>query len=392
MKERLTPDNCLPVDDCAGALLGRVWIPGEPAGPVPVAVRDSGVHDLSAMVPTVSGLLEDVDAGRLVKDADAPVIGSLADLLANSDAATRDPSKPYFLAPCDLQALKAAGVTFADSMLERVIEERAKGDPTRADEIRGSLRDIIGVELSEIVPGSEDAQRLKDELIERGYWSQYLEVAIGPDAEVFTKSQPMSAVGIGAAVGLHPGSTWNNPEPEIALAVNSTGTIVGATLANDVNLRDFEGRSALLLGKAKDNNGSCGLGPFLRLFDDTFSLEDVRTSEITMAVEGAEGFRLDGASSMSKISRDPADIVAQTIGAVHQYPDGLMLMLGTMFAPTQDRKTAGAGFTHEVGDIVNVRTPSLGCLVQRVDLSDRIEPWTFGTRALMENLASRGLL
>jgi len=392
MKERLTPDNCLPVDDCAGALLGRVWIPGEPAGPVPVAVRDSGVHDLSAMVPTVSGLLEDVDAGRLVKDADAPVIGSLADLLANSDAATRDPSKPYFLAPCDLQALKAAGVTFADSMLERVIEERAKGDPTRADEIRGSLRDIIGVELSEIVPGSEDAQRLKDELIERGYWSQYLEVAIGPDAEVFTKSQPMSAVGIGAAVGLHPGSTWNNPEPEIALAVNSTGTIVGATLANDVNLRDFEGRIALLLGKAKDNNGSCGLGPFLRLFDDTFSLEDVRTSEITMAVEGAEGFRLDGASSMSKISRDPADIVAQTIGAVHRYPDGLMLMLGTMFAPTQDRKTAGAGFTHEVGDIVSVRTPSLGCLVQRVDLSDRIEPWTFGTRALMENLASRGLL
>jgi len=392
MKERLTADNCLPADGCAGALLARVWMPGEPAGPVPAAVRDSGVHDLSTLVPTVSGFLEDADAARLVREADAPLIGPVADLLANSDAETRDPSRPHFLAPCDLQALKAAGVTFADSMLERVIEERAKGDPSRADKIRGSLRDIIGVELSEIVPGSEDAQRLKDELIERGYWSQYLEVAIGPDAEVFTKSQPMSAVGIGAAVGLHPGSTWNNPEPEVALAVNSAGTIVGATLANDVNLRDFEGRSALLLGKAKDNNGSCGLGPFLRLFDGTLSLDDVRSSEISMSVEGPDGFRLDGASSMSKISRDPADIVAQTIGPAHQYPDGLLLMLGTMFAPTQDRKTPGEGFTHETGDIVSVRTPSLGCLVQRVDLSDRIEPWTFGTRALMENLASRGLL
>ena len=321
-----------------------------------------------------------------------PRIGALAEILANSSERERDGAKPWLLAPCDLQAIKASGVTFVSSMLERVIEEQARGDPAKAEAVRESIVAVIGDNLSAVEPGSPEAARLKDVLIAQHAWSQYLEVGIGPDAEIFTKAQPMSAIGTGGDIGLHPKSEWNNPEPEIVLVVNSRGRTVGATLGNDVNLRDFEGRSALLLGKAKDNNASCAIGPFIRLFDAHFGIDDVRRCELAMRVDGPDGFVLDGASSMSRISRDPLDLVAHAIGPNHQYPDGLVLFLGTMFAPTQDRRAPGEGFTHEVGDIVTVKTPLLGALVNRVDRSDRIAPWTFGAAALMRNLAARGLL
>ena len=393
IRERMTPSNCLPEDGYAGTLITRVELPGANGGPTVAMIREDGVYDIMSVATTVTALMELDNPAASVKSAIlGPKLGDLADLLVNAVANGRDTSKPYLLAPCDLQALKAAGVTFAASMLERVIEERAKGDPQKAVEIRKEINQSIGVDLSEIVPGSDGAQRLKDELIERDLWSQYLEVAIGPDAEVFTKSQPLSGVGPGADVGLHPRSTWNNPEPEVAVIVNSNGDIKGATLGNDVNLRDFEGRSALLLSKAKDNNASCGVGPFIRLFDDTYSLDDLRKCDLSMEVTGEDGYVLQGASSMSQISRDPADIVEQTIGRVHQYPDGFVLMLGTMFAPTEDRDTPGEGFTHKIGDIVSISTPSLGRLINRVDTSDKCEPWTFGIKAFMENLATRGYL
>ena len=393
IRDRMTPSNCLPEDGYAGTLITRVELPGANGGPTVAVIREDGVYDIMSVATTVTALMELDDPAASVKSATlGPKLGDLADLLVNAVANGRDTSKPYLLAPCDLQALKAAGVTFAASMLERVIEERAKGDPQRAVEIRKEINQSIGVDLSEIVPGSDEAQRLKDELIERDLWSQYLEVAIGPDAEVFTKSQPLSGIGPGADVGLHPRSTWNNPEPEVAVIVNGNGDIKGATLGNDVNLRDFEGRSALLLSKAKDNNASCGVGPFIRLFDDTYSLDDLRKCDLSMEVTGEDGYVLQGASSMSQISRDPADIVEQTIGRVHQYPDGFVLMLGTMFAPTEDRDTPGEGFTHKIGDIVSISTPSLGRLINRVDTSDKCEPWTFGIKAFMENLAKRGYL
>jgi fumarylacetoacetate (FAA) hydrolase family protein len=294
------------------------------------------------------------------------------------------------LAPCDLQAIKAAGVTFATSLVERVIEERAKGDPAAAAKVREELKGVFG-DLGAIRPGSPEAAEAKALLQREGLWSQYLEVGIGPDAEVFTKAQPMSAVGYGAEIGLHPKSVWNNPEPEIVLAASSRGEIVGASLGNDVNLRDFEGRSALLLSKAKDNNASCAIGPFVRLFDETFGLDDVRAAEVELIVEGADNFRLEGASSMSQISRDPLDLVAQTLNENHQYPDGLMLFLGTLFAPTQDRDAPGEGFTHKVGDRVLIRSARLGGLANRVTTADLAPPWTFGVRALMRSLAARGL-
>ena len=340
----------------------------------------------------MSTLLDADDPVAVAHGGDARRLGDLDEILANSGPDWRDDGTPGLLAPCDLQAVKACGVTFAASMLERVIEEQAGGDATRAEDIRAAIANLIGGELQNVVPGSPAAMRLKADLVERGAWSPYLEVGIGPDAEVFTKAQPMAAVGTGAEIGLHPDSSWNNPEPEIVLAVNSRGETVGAALGNDVNLRDIEGRSALLLGKAKDNNASCAIGPFIRLFDDTFNIDDVRGSEIALTVDGPEGYRLTGHSSMAKISRDPLDLVAATGGPTHQYPDGFMLFLGTLFAPTADRDTAGQGFTHKIGDVVAIETPALGALINRVNRADEAAPWTFGAGALMRNLAARGLI
>jgi fumarylacetoacetate (FAA) hydrolase family protein len=392
IRSLLTPARCLPADHEHALLIGRVWQP-DVAGPSVVRVSGEGVFDVSALAPTVSELLELPDPASAIRASDAaPRIADTATVLANSALDSRDEHAPWFLAPCDLAAIKAAGVTFVSSMLERVIEEQARGDPAKAESVRRAVVAIIGNDLSRVRPGSAEAKRLKDALIAQGVWSQYLEVGIGPDAEIFTKSQPMSAVGVGADIGIHPESQWNNPEPEVVLAVNSRGETVGATLGNDVNLRDFEGRSALLLGKAKDNNASCAIGPFLRLFDDGFGIDDVRRCDLAMRVDGPDGFVLDGASSLSMISRDPLELVAQAIGPIHQYPDGFVLFLGTMFAPTKDRHAPGQGFTHEVGDVVTVATPKLGALVNRVLHSDRIAPWTFGAAALMRSLAGRGLL
>jgi fumarylacetoacetate (FAA) hydrolase family protein len=391
MQEYLTPAQALPVDGCAGTLVGRAWLPGEVPGPSVVAIREDGVFDLSPVAPTITDLLNADDPVALARAPGVRVCG-LAPILANSAHDRRDPAMPYFLTPCDLQALKASGVTFATSLLERVIEEHARGDPSKADAIRRTITDVIGTDLSRIAPGSAAAMRLKAHLLEQGAWSQYLEVGIGPDAEIFTKAPPMSAVGTGSEIGIRADSSWNNPEPELVVAVSACGTIVGATLGNDVNLRDFEGRSALLLGKSKDNNASCAIGPFLRLLDDSLTLDQLRRTTISLHVSGEDGFELTGASSMAEISRDVADLVGQTIGPNHQYPDGLMLFCGTMFAPIQDREHAGQGFTHKLGDVVTIACPELGTLVNRIAYCDRIAPWTFGASALMRNLAARRLI
>ncbi|WP_417702090.1 fumarylacetoacetate hydrolase family protein [Pseudomonas sp.] len=384
----LTPENTLPEDGLAGTLIARVWLPGDLAGPVPVLLHEDGVFDLSPLSPTLAGLCELEDLAVRVHDSRARRLCSVAELLANSGS-QRDVGRPTLLAPADLQVIKAAGVTFAASMVERVIEERAGGDPQRAEEIRAQVRELIGDNLRSIVPGSENAQRLKALLLEKGLWSQYLEVGIGPDAEVFTKAPVLAAVGSGMDIGIHPGSAWNNPEPEVVLVVNSRGQVLGATLGNDVNLRDFEGRSALLLSKAKDNNGSCAIGPFIRLFDQSFSIDDVRNAEVDLHVEGDEGFVLKGRSSMNQISRDPLDIVAQTLNANHQYPDGFLLYLGTLFAPTEDRDQPGNGFTHKLGDHVSISSRQLGGLHNRVQHSSALAPWTFGLLAFIDNLARR---
>ena len=381
----------LPEDGTAGALAGRVWRP-ELAGPAVVAIRAEGVIDITRAFPTARDLCEAADPAAALRAATGENLGSLAAIVANTPRDSRDASKPWLLAPIDLQAVKACGVTFPISMLERVIEERARGDLAAAAVLRGEVQRLIGDDLAKLKPGSAQAMALKEVLIKQGAWSQYLEVGIGPDAEIFSKCQPMAAIGTGADAGVYPGSSWNNPEPEVVLVINSHGRIIGATLGNDVNLRDVEGRSALLLSKAKDNNASAAVGPFLRFFDATFSLDDVRQTVVTLTVEGEDNYRLEGASSMARIARDPEDLAGQLLNPHHAYPDGAVLYLGTMFAPVEDRDAVGKGFTHKTGDIVTIATPMLGRLVNRIRPTDQCERWTFGAGALMRNLAGRGVL
>ncbi|WP_228899895.1 fumarylacetoacetate hydrolase family protein [Acidovorax sp. Leaf73] len=382
----------LPDDGLQGTLVGRVWTPqGAVAGPAVVALRPEGVFDLSAHYPTMSTLLDTLAPAEAVRAATGQYLCSVDDLLANSLPGTRDTSRPWLLAPCDLQVVKAAGVTFAASLIERVIEEQARGDASRAQALRSQVIELIGENLADIRPGSPEAMELKTLLQEKGLWSQYLEVGIGPDAEVFTKAPVLASVGCGDDIGIRSDSAWNNPEPEVVLAVNSRGQIVGATLGNDVNLRDIEGRSALLLGKAKDNNASCALGPFIRLFDASFGMDKVRSETVHLSVAGVDGYELRGINTMASISRDPSDLVAQTLAA-HQYPDGFMLFLGTLFAPIEDRDQPGGGFTHKLGDLVSIESAWLGGLHNRVAHSEVAAPWRFGLRAFISNLTQRGLL
>lgn len=380
----LNANEILPADVNQARLVGRVWA-NQVGGPCPVLLRNGQLYDASSLGCTVSALLERTDLlVQFDQCADLPVLGTVQAFL--------DGTKGELLAPIDLQAVKAAGVTFADSMLERVIEEQAKGDPSQAQAVRARLAPVLGDNLRGLVAGSEKAQQVKALLQEMGLWSQYLEVGIGPDAEIFTKAQPMSSVGCGSMIGIHPKSHWNNPEPEVVLAISSDGRIVGATLGNDVNLRDFEGRSALLLSKAKDNNASCAIGPFIRVLDDTFTLTSLSQLEVSLDVRGQDGFHMQGVSAMSAISRTPRDLADQLLNDCHQYPDGAVLFLGTMFSPTKDRRGEGHGFTHDVGDRVCISAPALGQLINWVDTSDVCPPWTFGIGALMHNLAKRGVL
>jgi len=379
------------MDYSAGCFVGRIWDKSK-AGPCLVTIRDEYIYDITSKeIPTMRNLLELDNVKEYLLAFTGEKISSVKELLSSS-LKNKQEKQFSLIAPCDFQAIKACGVTFAKSMVERVIEERASGDLKKAETLRNHIGELIGDSLYNIIPGSDKALEVKKALIKEGLWSQYLEVGIGKDAEIFTKAQTLSSVGFGSEVGLHPSSNWNNSEPEIVLAVNSKGIIQGATLGNDLNLRDVEGRSALLLGKAKDNNASCSIGPFIRIFDNTYNINNVNTANISLKVEGKDRYILNGLSSMSEISRTLEDLVNQTYGLHHQYPDGFMLFLGTMFAPSEDRDAPGEGFTHKIGDKVIISEPHLGNLINYVNLSTACPKWEFGISSIIKNLSDRGLL
>ena len=382
----------MPISDLPSnaALAGRVWLPK--VGPAIVKLEGDMVIDITTSFPTMRDLCESKNPALALKRAKGKKLGPVAAIMANADPKRRKKTNPWLLSPIDLQVIKAAGVTFAASMIERVIEEKARGDASAAQGIRTKINELVGGDLRAIKPGSPAAMELKAALVKAGAWSQYLEVGIGPDAEIFTKGPVLSSVGHNMEVGIHPQSSWNNPEPELVMVVSSKGSIVGATLGNDVNLRDFEGRSALLLGKAKDNNASASLGPFIRFFDKSFGLDHIRQAELEMKVTGEDGFVMQGHSNMALISRDPTEIVAHAINVNHHYPDGLVVYLGTMFAPVADRGAVGKGFTHKEGDVVEISTPLLGMLRNRVVHTNKAASWDFGIKDLMSNLAKRKLL
>ncbi|SFT53633.1 fumarylacetoacetate hydrolase family protein [Arthrobacter sp. ov118] len=375
----------LPVDAEAAILIGRVWDPAT-QGPRVVHVRGEEVFDLTPEVRTVAELMEHENpADTVLREMGTPR-WKLAEVIEAS--VQQDRTRPHWLAPIDLQVIKACGVTFVESMIERVIEERCGGDFNRAAEVRKTVADVLGGSLSSLRPGSQQAQEAKKVLTAQGMWSQYLEVGLGPDPEVFTKAPVLSSVGYGTGIGIPSFSSWNNPEPELVLILDSAGRARGATLGNDVNLRDVEGRSALLLGMAKDNNASCAIGPLIRLFHDGFTLDSLRTEEITLTVEGEDGYRLEGRNSLARISRPFEELIHAAHGRHHQYPDGFALFTGTLFAPTQDRDTEGLGFTHKDGDLVTISSPLLGSLINRTQKTEDMEPWTFGITALFTYLAS----
>lgn len=396
---RLPPDGLasalLPSDASSAVLVGRAWVPAKPnmpAGPSPIVVRDRQVYDACAIAPTAAELISMSDAASRLRRGDLPVIGSLGDVATNSFRERQDPTQPYLMAPCDLQPVKACGVTYIASVLERLVEEKSGGNPANLDGARRELDALVGGSLKQIRPGSTEATKLKEALIASGHWSHYLEVAIGPDAESFAKCSPMAAVGFGADIGVRSDSRWNNPEPELVLAIDNRGRIAGVTLGNDVNLRDFEGRSPMLLDKAKDNNASAAIGPFVRLFDERFTLTDARSTRLTFSIEAADSYTLGGTGNIADITRDLTDLVEQVMGRHHQYPDGLMLFTGTMWVPQDDRLGIGQGFGHRDGDWVSIQASRLGRLVNRTRRTEDCPPWTFGLGELMRNLSARGLL
>lgn len=379
-----TMREVLPRDDSA-LLVGRVY-DADRRVPVPVLVRGDGVWSLSGEAPTVSDLLDRDDHLAALRRAAATAPTWHVDEVALPDAAAAG-QRLTLLAPVDLQAIKACGVTFAGSMIERVIEERSHGDARRAAEVREEMSRAIGADLAGVRPGTPAAAALKDRLVARGWWSQYLEVGLGPDPEVFTKGPVLSAVGAGDDIGVPSFSSWNNPEPELVLVVDPRGAIVGVTLGNDVNLRDVEGRSALLLGMAKDNNRSTAIGPLIRVFDDAFTVDDARDLTIDLTVTGEDGYELRGVNSVSALSRTFEELVGAAMGRHHQYPDGCVLFTGTLFAPTEDRTAPGEGFTHRPGDVVSIENPRLGALVNTVRRTEELPPWTYGIRSLFADLS-----
>jgi len=380
----MTARQILPLDADAALLVGRVWDP-ESGGPRVVSVRGEAVFDHTPEVATVSELMDLEDPSQLLASTRTAPKWELAELVNASLA--QDGERAHLLSPIDLQVVKACGVTFVDSMIERVIEERCSGDFQQAAAVRESVLGVLGADIASVQPGSAQARQVKEVLTAQGMWSQYLEVGLGPDPEVFTKAPVLASVGFGARIGIPSFSSWNNPEPELVLVVDSRGRVRGATLGNDVNLRDVEGRSALLLGMAKDNNASCAIGPFIRLFHGGFNLENLRNEDITLTVQGTDGYRLEGQNSLARISRPFEELVGAAFGKHHQYPDGFALFTGTLFAPTQDREVEGMGFTHKPGDTVTISSSCLGSLVNTTGTTEDLPPWTFGIRDLANYLS-----
>jgi len=369
---KVTPEFILPPKWEKGTFFGRAMVPG--VGASVVALNSHGnLIDITPFVVASSVLCNNPRMLEVLREAreHGENIGGIGEVLANTNRS--DNQVPYFLAPIDFQAAVGAGVTYINSWLERVVSAHPK-----LPDLRAQLIAIIGGDNLVVKPGSDTAQKVMEFLESMGIDDDYTKPAFGTHAEIFDKAMSCDAVGPGHISmrtdapkrGAPP--TAVGSESELILIVNKNAKIVGYTVGNDFSAGGFENASHLYLPKAKHYDGSAGMSPLVRVPDESFTAENATSLNITLFVEGRDGFVLRAARkegqvgllspgrsySTGEISRPHTELADQAL-AVNRHEFGRAVYCGAGYIPTMNREdperpTKFNEFTHRPGDTVSI--------------------------------------